>query len=131
VTFEEALRERLVTDVALIVLQGTRATWGTRPQGGALPATVLNIVYDPTPTSFEGSEETRATQVQIDVWASLPTVAAQLAGAVIAALLPPVTVGGVQFRRAFVEAHRDAGEQAGDAYLARRIIEMTFWHSLI
>lgn len=130
-TFEEALRLRIINDPAVAAMQGSRTSWGTRPQGSALPATVLNIVYDPVPVSFDGSEEMRATKVQIDIWAGLPAAVSALANAVIAALLPPATVDGVQFRRAFVEANRDAGEQAGNEYLARRIVEMTFWHSLI
>ena len=125
---ETAMRMRLRTDstVAAITAQ---VDWGVRPQGSALPAIVLTNIADQRDQHFLGNAAFRLTRVQVDCYAQTRAKAAALREAVIAALVPEATVGGVTFLRSFVNTVLDRGDQTETGFIHREMIDLNIWRS--
>lgn len=123
-----ALRTRLKDDATVQAIVGARVHWNSRPQGGALPAIVLQVISDPRPQHMKASQRLRDSLVQISVMATIPATVAALEEAVVSALLPPAEVHGIAFSRAFLESARDAGEQTDIEFINRTLLDVRVWH---
>jgi hypothetical protein len=100
---QTALRTRLLNDGTIAGLVGTRVDWDARPQAKALPAVTLSLPYDMRDQHMGGSQVTRMSTFQIDCWAEKAITAHTLGEAVVTAIQPAATVGGVRFLGAFPE----------------------------
>ena len=127
-SFKTALRSRIKDDATVGAIVGANVFWSTRPQGSPFPAVVLTTVFAEAPQHFGGYSPTlRRDVVQIDCYASTAKVAAELREAVLAAIVPEATVGGVTFQRAFPDWRDDVrNTPAGEVF--REIIEAEFRH---
>jgi len=125
----EQLRRRLRDDAALAALQADRVYWNTRPQGSALPATVLSIVSDPEPQTYADVQPMRRTLVQADLVARSAIELAQMEEAFCNAIRGTAQVDGVKFRRAFIRDRRDRSQDGVPDY--RHVLQIDFqvWHS--
>ncbi len=124
-----ALRARLIAASAVNALVAGRIYWVDRPQGTALPAITLQVISDERSQDMEGFVSARATNVQVDCWAISYATKAQIAEAVIAALVPAETSNGVKFLRAFVDSIRDLGERVETTFYHRTSIDLIVWHT--
>lgn len=128
-SFETALRQRLLDAAPVAAIVGTRVDWSVRPQADPYPAIVLTLVYDDRSQNFEGFDTFRSTRVQIDCYATTYAGATALREAVIAAVIPAATVTGTEFLRAFVNTVLDRGDQTDTGYVHRQLLDLNFWHS--
>jgi hypothetical protein len=122
------LRTRLLSASPVSALVGTRINWGARPQGEAYPSLVLTLISDPRPQHFAGLINSRSTMVQIDCYGTTAAQAAALREAVISAIVPAATVGGVIFDRAFIDMVRNINSHSETGIVYRDIIEARVWH---
>lgn len=103
ITWEAALRQRLLDDPGVRAIAGAQVSWRWRAQADPLPGLTLRLISDPRPQTLAGLQGHRQSRVQIDCWAdggtlSQPQTRATviaLREAAIAAVLPPMKVGGV------------------------------------
>ena len=125
---ETQLRTRLLNASAVAAIVGNKVHWGVRPQGEAYPSLVLTIVSDPRPQDYKGNIAHRSTRVQADCYGTTRAQAVSLREAVIAAIVPTATVGGVTFRRAFVNnvVNRDGYTDTGLVF--RDMVDFDIWH---
>lgn len=126
-TFHAAVRTRLIDAAGVAALAGSRVAWVQRPQGEALEAITLQVISDQREQHLKGFDPIRETRVQIDCWSASHVGAQALAEAVIAALVPEASVGGIAFNRAYVDVVRDLGEQSETQFIHRASIDMRFW----
>lgn len=125
---EAALRTRLLADADITARVSERIDWTLARQGQPLPSIVLTMVSDPRPQNFSGFEAMRQSRVQVDVRAETALAALQLRDLVIAALVPAALVDGVQFRRGFVDAVRDASADTPTGFIHRQSVDFLIWH---
>lgn len=128
-SFEPALRTRLKEDVLVSAIVGTRIDWTVRPQGSPFPAVVLKTISDGRPQHMGGFQTFRESRVQIDCYASTRAEAVALGAAVIAAIVPAAEVGGVTFRRTFIDTVRDLGANTDAGFVHRDSIDAHIWHN--
>lgn len=136
-TWEAALRRRLLADGALSALVADRVFWRLRQQGSALPAVVLTLISDPRPQTLKGFQGNRGSLVQFDCWAdggkdgeeNTRAEVAALREAVIAALAGPFAQDGVQFSRSMFDPVRDLGEATDTGFVHRDSFDATIWHN--
>lgn len=126
---EIALRARLLGDAGVAALASNRVDWSVRPQGSILPAIVLTTVFDDRTQHMAGFDGYRRTRVQIDCYAAKKADAVALREAVLAAVVPAATQGGVTFLRAFVNTVLDRGEQTETGFIYRELIDLNLWHN--
>lgn len=122
-----ALRTRALADSTVSGIVGTRIYWTQRNQGDPLPAVVFHVISDPRPQHLKGFEALRETLVQADCLGLNGLAASGLAEALIAALVPEGTSGGVLFNRSIVDAVRDDGEQTETAFIHRTSVDLRVW----
>ena len=63
-TWETALRARLLNDATVAGIVGTRINWTLRPQTESYPSIVLTTVSDVRDQHFEAFQGFRASRVQ-------------------------------------------------------------------
>lgn len=126
--WQQALRQRLVGDAAVAAIVDARVHWNTRPQGGALPAIVAQVIDDPRPQTMAGLQSLRASLVQLGLMAATAADVAALEAAVVAAIVPAASVSGIVFERAFIEASRGGGEQTTIEFIHRTLLDVRVWH---
>lgn len=131
--WEQALRQRLLAAAPVAALVGDRVDWRRRQQDGALPAVLLTIVSDPRPQHLEGFQPARESRVQFDCLASgangkTRAEVVALREAVIAALAPAATIGGISFGRSTFDAVRDLGEETESGFVHRDSFDAYIWH---
>ena len=127
-SFKTALRTRIKDNAAVSAIVGANVFWSTRPQGSPFPAVVLTTVFAEAPQHFGGySPNIKRDVIQIDCYATTAKVAAELRDAVLAAIVPEATVGGVTFQRAFPD-WRDGVLNTPTGEVFREIIEAEFRH---
>lgn len=122
------LRTRLLGNATVINLVGNRVDWNARSQGKSLPAITLQIVSDPRPQHMGGNQTTRETRVQVDIWSLNYPDAATLREAVIAELVPEVTLSGVIFLRSFAVI-RETAERTDEGLIHRVSIDLMVNHT--
>lgn len=128
-SFKTAIRTRIKDDAAVAAIAGANIYWSARPQGSPYPAVVLTTVFAEEPQHFSGySSNLKRSAVQIDCYASTQKEAADLRQAVVAAIVPEATAGGVTFQRAFPD-WRDDVRQTSTGEVYREIIEAEFRHN--
>jgi len=125
---ETQLRTRLLNDATVSAIVGIKVHWGVRPQGEAYPSLVLTIVNDPRPQDYQGNINHRATRVQADCYGLTRAQAVALREAVIAAIVPTATVGGVTFRRAFINNVLSRDEYTDTGLVFRDMVDFEIWH---
>lgn len=127
-SFETALRKRLLDDAAVKAIVSTRVDWSLRPQGDPFPAIVLTLVSDDRSQNFGGFNGFRSSRVQIDCYAKDYPTAANLREAVINAVVPAGEAQGVEFLRAFINTVLDRGDQTDTGFIHRQLLDITLWH---
>lgn len=125
--FDSALRARLLLDSAVGWIVGERVHWVLRPQGGPLPAIVLQTISDPRPQHLKGFQQLRETRVQVNCDATSHAATKQLAEVAICALVPEGEVFGVRFDRAFVEQFDDEAEETPTGFIHRSRFDLRCW----
>lgn len=134
-TFESALLARLLGDEPISSATGGRVEFGRTFT--ALPAVSLQIIADPRPQHLKGFHSTRATDVQIDIWAKTVETGAPLREQIITLLVASAESEGVQFQRAMITNVRAGAEQQQSGpvpvqrvrgELHRTSIDITFTH---
>lgn len=128
---EEALRSRLRANAGIAALVGVRVDWIERPQGSGLPALTLQIVSPGRDYTYDGASGTASPRVQADCWGSTYLEAKQLSRALIAAMEPRATQGGVKFGPSFIDAARDMPpeELDGGTKVYRVSLDIIVWNS--
>lgn len=128
--WQSALRARLVADITLAALVGTRVYWAERPQNSLLPAVTLLTISDGREQHLKGIETLQASRVQIDVWAATYASGRAVAEAVLSASIPANLGNGVQFSRAMVDlGPRDLVETTGTQTIFRTSMDLIFHHA--
>lgn len=121
-SFETALRTR--TGSAAVMAIAKSVEWDNR---GDYPAVVLRTVFDDRARHMTGFQGKRYSRVQIDVLAlDKPTMVA-LREAVIAAVAPRATVGGVAFEAIRNVSAIGRSEQGDTKFIFRDGIDAVFW----
>lgn len=110
------LKALLEADAGVAAACGGRISWGERPQGGALPAVVLQVIGGRDEYHLRGRLGRVERRVQADCWAADPLAASTLADAVRDCLGGyRGTVGATRFTGVFLDGDRDLSEAAGAA----------------
>ncbi|AHE52636.1 tail completion protein gp17 [Sphingomonas sanxanigenens] len=104
---EEALRDRLLANPGLSALVGDRIWWVERPQSSALPALTLQLISPGRTYTHDGPAGFYGPRVQCDSWGGSYGSARLVSRALLAAIEPATTVGGVEFKAAFLDSERD------------------------
>ena len=125
---EGALRSRLLAAAPVTALAAQRIYWVDRPQATALPAITLQIIDENRAQHMGGFQGLQMATVQVDIWATTYAQGKTLKEAVIAALVPEITINGVTFGRAFVRA-RDLSERTDTQFIHRPSLDFTINYS--
>lgn len=127
---EAALRARLITDPATSWIVDNRVHWLLRPQGGALPAIVLQLISEIRGQHLKGFQAIVESRVQVNCLAASHVAAVDLAEAAIAAIAPEGDELEVTFMRAMIEAQADDAEETPTGFVFRRRFDARlFWKS--
>jgi hypothetical protein len=127
---EEALIARLLADTGVAAIAGARVFPGSRPQGAALPAVVLNRISGGPLYADDGEVGLEQARIQIDCWAESYAAAKLLARAVTASLSAfEGTVGATTFQFIELDIEQDLREGGGDAasYPFRTALDFLVW----
>jgi hypothetical protein len=127
--FQTGVRARLLANVLVSGAVGTRIDWGQRPQGAAYPSIVLQTISDARPAHLKDNQDTRATLIQLDVYATTYASALSIARNAIAVLKVPTTISGKVFGPAFVDGQRDTVEPSGTTSIHRQSVDFSIWHT--
>lgn len=96
--------------------------WGRRPQGAALPATVLTTASEVTDYTYAGSVDLVTTRVQADIFAATLAEANAIDRAIVGLVSGYAgTVGSTEFLGIFLESRFDGTEEAADGAVVARI----------
>jgi len=99
-------------------------------QGTPLPRTILLVVSDPRPSTYEGRQQVRETRVQIDIQAASRGQADAMAEQAIAAVEAGGTFGTTKFQRAFVDSARTYSDrQAATGTTFVTSLDLMVWHA--
>jgi hypothetical protein len=124
-SFEIALRTRAKSPAVMAIAKSVE--WVKRPQGGAYPAIVLQVVSAPMAQTMKAFQAKQYARVQIDVFALDAAAKAAARDAVIAALERREAVGGIAFERIRDVSVRDLSEQGDTQFIHRDSIDAVFW----
>jgi hypothetical protein len=124
--FEGALRSRLTGAGAVTSLVAQRIYWVDRPQASALPAITLQIISEPREQHMGGFHSRQFVLVQVDGWATSYSQGKALKEAILAALVPEVTINGIKFGTATDITIRDLGERLETQFIHRPSIDIRF-----
>jgi uncharacterized protein DUF3168 len=127
---EEAIIAKLLADGGVSGIVGARVFPGSRPQGSALPALVLNRISGGPEYADDGEVGLEQARIQIDCWAATYAGAKLLARAAAAALSAfEGTVGATTFQWIELDIERDLREGGGDAtdYPFRTALDFLVW----
>lgn len=128
-TWETALRSRLLDDSAVAAIVGTEIAFALAPQKWLPPFIVITVITDDRPVDLDGFVATRASTVQFDCYAPSYSVAAEMREAVIAAIHPAGTYNTVAFAGAFIDGVRASIENTSTSPIHRISIDAQVWHS--
>lgn len=133
-SMKNALERRLLDTRAIADRVGARVGWSRRLEG--LPAITMQVIADPRPQHLKGFQRTRATQVQLDVWAASEDQAEEIRELCIEHLTPAALIDGIKFQRAMIDNVRSGAEpeqsgqpQRSRGELFRESIDFTFTHN--
>jgi hypothetical protein len=127
---EQGIIARLLTTNSIISLVSTRVYPGSRPQGSALPAIVLNRISGGPLYADDGEVGLEQARIQVDCWAATYSAAKLLARAVKASLSAfEGTVGETTFQLIELDIEQDLREGGGDAadYPFRTALDFLVW----
>lgn len=126
-SFESALRKRLIQDDAVAAMVADRVHWKVRPQNGALPAIVLLMIHDPRPQHLGGFQSLRPTRIQADCYGRTYDQARELREAVIAVLAAKATEEDTRFDVGFINDARDRLDETAAGAAHVQLIDATIW----
>lgn len=114
---EEDLRALMLADAGVAAAVGTRVTWGSRPQGSALPAVVLHIVGGTKAYHLRGEGGPLQPRVQVNCLGGSYLAALQVCRAVQLALSGYAgTVGTTYFQGILQDSEpRDLSDAEGES----------------
>jgi hypothetical protein len=127
---EEALIARLLGVEAVSGMVATRVYPGSRPQGSALPAIVLNRISGGPLYADDGEVGLEQARIQVDCWAATYAGAKLLARRVAASLSAfEGTVGETTFQLIELDIEQDLREGGGDSadYPFRTALDFLVW----
>jgi hypothetical protein len=127
---EEAIIARLLGESGVAAIVTTRIFPGSRPQGSALPAIVLNRISGGPEYADDGEVGLEQARIQIDCWAATYGEAKLLARAVTACLSAVEgTVGATVFQSIELDIERDLreGGSAAADYPYRTALDFLIW----
>lgn len=135
-SWEAALRQRLMDDAGVTAIVGTAVFWKRRDPASGLPAVVLTLVSGARPQTLTAFQTMKFGRVQVDCLAdggngtavkSRAQVVA-LREAVIAALADAGTYHGTRFARGQFEPERDLGEATETGFVHRDSFDFLTLH---
>ena len=126
-SFESALRARLIAAPRIRELVDDRVHWKVRPQRGALPALVLIMIYDPRPQHLDGFQSLRPTRVQVDCYGRTYDEARELREAVIPILAAKAVEGDTRFDVGFINGGGDRLDEIAGDVAHVHFIDATIW----
>lgn len=103
---EDALTARLLSSPALSALVGNRITWGERVKKEPLPAITMLVVSPGRTYVHGGADPTGNPRVQFDCYGMSALQAKAVARALTVTLETPVTITGIAFSVALLDAER-------------------------
>jgi hypothetical protein len=125
---EEDFRAMLLADPGVAAIVGTRITWGSRPQEGALPAIVLHLVGEVPDYSLGEDNGQRESRVQTDCYGtsySSATATKRATAEALSGFAGPY--GSTFFHGIFQDSARDLSEPGGAAEQQRvSLLSMDF-----
>lgn len=95
-----------------------------------LPRTILQVISDPRPSTYEGRQQVRQTRVQLDFQAGKRGQADAMAESAIAAVEVAGTFGSTKFQRSFVDSLRTYSDRqlaTGTTFVTS--LDLLVWHS--
>lgn len=101
--------------------------WKTRPQGSALPAVVLEMVFGSRDQNFGGVISAQGPRIQVRCIAGTKKEAAELRDKVMPLLEAPGTQGATYFQSGFVNFYRDGVENTPTGEIYSEIIDANIW----
>lgn len=128
---EEALTARLLAAAPLTAIVGTRINWGMRVQGEPLPALTLMNVSPGRGYTYKGAAGLSGPRVQFDGYAPDFLTAKAIGRALITTLEAPLTIGGIAFSPAFLDAERgpETEDLGGGQRVERISMDWFIWFS--
>jgi hypothetical protein len=131
-SFKTALRGRILAWPGVAEIIGDRLDWviTPQPQRAVFPRGVLTVVSDLHLEDYAGPSQVRRSRVQIDYYDDDPGQARleSIVTLTKAAIVPPITFGGVQFQRTFIDTVRDLSADSGTGFVFRQSIDALFTH---
>jgi len=121
----------LIAAAPVAALVGDRVHPIVRPQGGALPAVVYQVIGSRPLYHMQGADGLMRSRVQVDAWAQTYLGAVALAEAIAAAASGFRGVSGAtDFAGVFLDASRDTFDPAGTdgAAAYRRSVDFIVHH---
>ena len=128
---EEAVISLLLDDAGVAALVSTRVYPGSRVQGSALPAVVINRVSGAPVYTDDGESGLSQARLQVDCWGTTYSSAKGVARAVKAVLSAyNGAVDDAVFQNVLLDAERDLREGGGNAseYPFRTGLDFIFWY---
>ncbi|RYC10072.1 tail completion protein gp17 [Ciceribacter ferrooxidans] len=130
---EEAITALLLADARVRYLVSDRLHWGRLPQSvTGTPYVILTVIGGLPDYVASGRSGLKQSRLQIDGYATTPTVARDCVDAVVRVLeLSRGIFSGVRLQGGTVAGERDSQPEspAGKAALYRRSTDFMLWHS--
>jgi hypothetical protein len=127
---EEALRDYLLTNTALVALVGQKIRWVVSSQSDAGSRVVLAKVSSVPVYHTSGQSDLAESRVQVDCYAETALAALSIARAVKAAIpKAPFTASGIDFSL-FQLSERQSYEDPTPSHRVHRVgIDFQVWHT--
>lgn len=126
-SFESALRARLIAAPPVHAMVQDRVHWKARPQGGALPAIVLIMIHDSRPQHLDGFQSLRPTRIQADCYGRTYEEARELRDAVIPILAAKAVEQDTRFDVGFINGGSDRLDETAADPAFVQFIDATIW----
>lgn len=118
-TFEGALRARLLAMASIAAAVGTRVYLVNREQGAPIPDITLTPIFPSRDRHMKGFQSLQFVRVQVDPRATTYLAAKAIAEQIIAEMAMPETSNGIYFRGAEVRGPRPTIEPVPNGVVHR------------
>jgi hypothetical protein len=127
---EEALRDYLLTNSALVTLIGSKIRWGVSSPDDAGSRIVLTTISRQPVYHTTGQSDLADARVQVDCYAEKALTALQIARAVKAAIpKSQFTAGGVTFSITQISERQSYEDPTASHRVHRVSIDFRAWHT--
>ena len=127
---EEALRDYLLTNSALVTLIGSKIRWGVSSPDDAGSRIVLTTISRQPVYHTTGQSDLADARVQVDCYAEKALTALQIARAVKAAIpKSQFTAGGVTFSITQISERQSYEDPTASHRVHRVSIDFRVWHT--